>query len=151
MFVVFFYQSPTYWSPKPRIIQASLNHMYYNTFSCLSPHCMVFSAWKTPTGRKDNCCLYLHDPSSVPPAKFYTRKDIVIMKISISFLCTCFFTPEIQRFPFHLTHVWILGTHHCGNTRREAFKYPCAFQDVLGWCDYSERVVASFAHQIQSE
>ena len=51
----------------------------------------------------------------------------------------------------HLSHVRILVTHHCGNTRREAFNHPCSFQDVLDCCDYSERVVDIFAHQIQSE
>ena len=112
---------------------------------------MVFSEWKTPTGRKDNCCLCLHDPYSVPPAKIYTRKDIVIMQISISCFHTSFYIPEIQRLAFHLPHVRILVTHHCGNTRLEAFKHPCTFQDVLCCCDYSERVVAIFAHQIQSE
>ena len=112
---------------------------------------MVLSSRKTPPGRKDNCCLCLNDPSSVPPAKLYTRKEIFIMEISISYFHTSLYTPEIQRLVFHLPHVRILGTHHCGNTRREAFKYPCSFQDVLDCCDYSERVVAIFAHQIQSE
>ena len=100
--------------------------------SCLSPHCMVFSAWKTPTGRKETFCLCLHDTYYMPPTKLYTRKDIVIMEISISCFHTSFYIPEIQRLAFHLPYVRILVTHHCGNTRCEAFKYPCTFQDVLG-------------------
>ena len=92
---------------------------------------MVFSAWKTPTGRKENCLLCLHDPYSLQPTNLYTRKDIVIMEISISYFHTSFYIPEIQRLSFHLPHVRILGTHYCVNTRREAFKNPCGFQDVF--------------------
>ena len=49
-----------------------------------------------------------------------------------------------------LPHVRILNTNHCGEMRRTAFKRRELFQDVLCCSDYSERVVASFAHQIQS-
>ena len=73
------------------------------------------------------------------------------MEISISYFHTNLYIPEIQKLAFHLPHVRILGTRHCGNTRREAFKFPCEFQDVLCCCGYSERVVATFALQIQSE
>ena len=52
---------------------------------------------------------------------------------------------------FHLPHVRILGTNHCGELRRTAFKRRELFQDVLCRRDYAERVVASFANQIQSE
>ena len=41
--------------------------------------------------------------------------------------------------------------NHCGDSRRTVFKRYKSFQDVLCRCDYAERVVASFAHQIQSE
>ena len=44
-----------------------------------------------------------------------------------------------------------MGTTYCGNYRRTAFKRRESFQDVLFCRDYSERVVASFPHQIQSE
>ena len=52
---------------------------------------------------------------------------------------------------FHLPHVRILGTNHCGELRRTAFKQSELFQDVLCRRDYAERVLASFANQIQSE
>ena len=52
---------------------------------------------------------------------------------------------------FHLPHVRILGTHHCGDIRRTAFKRYKLFQHVLCRRDYSDRVVASFAQQIQSK
>ena len=52
---------------------------------------------------------------------------------------------------FHLPHVRILGTNHCGELLRTAFKRRELFQDVLCRRDYAERVLASFANQIQSE
>ena len=48
----------------------------------------------------------------------------------------------------HLPHVRIIGTHHCGNKCREAFKHRGYFQDVLCSCDYEELVVAIFEHKI---
>ena len=52
---------------------------------------------------------------------------------------------------FHLPHVCILGTNHCGEFQRTAFKRRELFKDVICCHDYVERVVASFANQIQSE
>ena len=62
-----------------------------------------------------------------------------------------FYIPEIQNLAFHLPCICILGAHHCGNTHSEEFKHCEYFQDALCCCDYAEQVVASFAHQIQSE
>ena len=59
--------------------------------------------------------------------------------------------PAIQKLAFHLPHVRILGTNHCGEMRHTDFKRRDLFQDVLCLCEYSERVVASFANKIQSE
>ena len=50
-----------------------------------------------------------------------------------------------------MPHVRILGTNHCGELQRTAFKRRESFQDVLCRRDYAEGVVASFANQIQSE
>ena len=50
-----------------------------------------------------------------------------------------------------MPHVRILGTNHCGELRRTAFKRRELFQDVLCRRDYAERVLASFSNQIQSE
>ena len=52
---------------------------------------------------------------------------------------------------FRLPHVRILGTNHCAELRLTAFKRPELFQYFLYRIDYAERLVASFAHQIQSE
>ena len=51
---------------------------------------------------------------------------------------------------FHLPHVCIIGTNHCGEMRRTDFKRRELFQDIICHRDYAERVVASFANQIQS-
>ena len=74
-----------------------------------------------------------------------------MMEITISDFHTSFYILAIQKNSFHLPHVRILGTNHCGEMRRIAFKLRELFQDVLCCRDYAERVVASFADQIQSE
>ena len=83
--------------------------------------------------------------------KIYTRKDLVMMETNISDFRTSFYIPAIQKLAFHLPHVRILGTTHCGEMRRTAFKRRELFQDVICCRDYSERVLASFVNQIQSE
>ena len=62
---------------------------------------------------------------------------------------TSFYIPAIQKLSFHPPHVRILGTHHCGETQRTAFKRRELFQDVLCRSYYAKRVVASFSNQIQ--
>ena len=81
----------------------------------------------------------------------YTRKELVMMETTISDFRTSFYIPAIQKLAFHLPHVHILGTNHCGEMWRTAFKQRELFQDVLCCCDYAERVVASFDNQIKSE
>ena len=73
------------------------------------------------------------------------------MEINISDFHTSFYIPAIQKLAFNLPHVRILGTNHCGELRQTAFKQRELFQDILCRRDYSERVVASFSNQIQSE
>ena len=74
-----------------------------------------------------------------------------MMEKKISNFHSSFYIPAIQKLSFHLPHVRILGTNHCGEIRRTAFKRCELFQDVLCCCDYAERVVTSFANQIKSE
>ena len=73
------------------------------------------------------------------------------METTIYDFHTSFYIPAIQKLAFHLPHVRILGTNHCGALRRKAFKRHEICQDLLCSRDYAERVVASFANQIQSE
>ena len=61
------------------------------------------------------------------------------------------YTPEIQNVVFHLPHIQIIGTNHCGNTSREALKHQLENQYLLRSCYYTKRVVASIVHQIKSE
>ena len=73
------------------------------------------------------------------------------METTVSYFHTRFYIPAIQNLAFHLPHVRILGTNHCGEMQRTSFKQRELFQDILCRRDYAERVVASFANQIQSE
>ena len=61
----------------------------------------------------------------------YTRKELVMMETTISDFRTNFYLPAIQKMAFHLPHMRILGTNHCGEIRRTAFKRHELFQDVL--------------------
>ena len=70
-----------------------------------------------------------------------------MMETSISDFHTRFYIPAIHKLAFHIPHVRILGTNHCGELRRTAFKRRELFQDVLCRRDYAERAVASFANQ----
>ena len=106
---------------------------------------------RRPLDEKKKCHLCLQDTSNVTPAKIYTRKGLVTMETSIADFHTSFYITAIQNITFHIPHVRILGTNHCGNTQREAFKRCSANQDVLCCHDYDEIVVASFGHQIRSE
>ena len=83
--------------------------------------------------------------------KIYTRKELVMMKTTISNFRNSFYIPAIQKLAFHLPHVRILDTNHCGEMRHTAFKRRELFQDVLCCRDYAERLVSNFANQIQSE
>ena len=74
-----------------------------------------------------------------------------MMETKISDFHTSFYIPAIQKLAFHIPHVHILGTNHCGEMQRTSFKRRELFQDVLCCLDYSERVVVSFPNQIQSE
>ena len=89
--------------------------------------------------------------SSDKYTKIYTRKELVMMEAKIYGFHTSFYIPAIQKLDFHLPHVRILGTNHCGEMRLIAFKRRELFQDDLCRHDYAENVVASFANQIQSE
>ena len=65
--------------------------------------------------------------------------------------CTSFYTPEIQTLSFQLPHVSTIITQKYGKTFCEALKSHIWFQYLLCQSNYSEIVVASFAHRIKSE
>ena len=43
------------------------------------------------------------------------------METTISNYCKIFYIPAIQKLVFHLPHVRIIGTNHCGDYHRTAF------------------------------
>ena len=71
-----------------------------------------------------------------------------MIKTTIYNFYTSLYIAEIQKLMFHIPHVQIMVTNHCGYSRRNAFKYPDSFQDVVLSLDYAERVIPSFTHQI---
>ena len=73
-----------------------------------------------------------------------------MMETTISNFHTSFFIPEIHKLEFHIPHVKILGTNHCGDSLRTEFKRRESFQYVLRRHDYAEMVVDNFSNQIQS-
>ena len=73
-----------------------------------------------------------------------------MMETTISDFHTIFYITAIQKLAFRLSHVRILGTDHCGEMQRTAFKQRELFQDVICRRDYAKRVVAIFDNQIQS-
>ena len=81
-------------------------------------------------------------------AKIYTRKELVMMETKISGFRTSFYIPAIQKLAFHLPHVRIFGTNHCGKMRHTSFKRRELFQDVICSHDYAEKVVTNFVEQI---
>ena len=52
---------------------------------------------------------------------------------------------------YNFPHVQILGTQHCGKECHESFKYRGSFKNLICRSDYTERVVANFENQIESE
>ena len=95
--------------------------------------------------------MFKQESSPDKSTKIYTRKELVMMETTISEFNTSFYIPSIQNMAFHLPHVRILGTNHCGAMQHTSFKRRELFQDFLCRRDYSERLVASFYHQIQPE
>ena len=76
------------------------------------------------------------DTATVTPAKLYTIKELVVVETSIADFHTSVYIPEIENLAFHLPRVRVLGTRHCVNTHREAFKRLSANQDVFFRRDY---------------
>ena len=69
-----------------------------------------------------SCCKCQQDTASGQSTKIYTRKELVMMETTISNFHTNFYIPEIQKLVFRISHVQILGTNHCDDSCRTAFK-----------------------------
>ena len=106
---------------------------------------------RIPSNEKKICCMCKQESSSDKSTKIYTRKELVMTETTISEFHIRYYIPDIQKLAFHLPHVRILVTNHCGEMRRTAFKRREIFQDVLCSLDYADRVVSRFDNQIQPE
>ena len=72
-----------------------------------------------------------------------------MIETTISDFHTSFYIPAIRKYAFHLPHMRILGTNHCGKIQHIAFKRRELSQYFLCRHNYDDMVVTSFAHQIQ--
>ena len=87
---------------------------YFETRPLILFHIYHLIARCTPYGRlplndRTICCIYKQDYASEQTIKIYTRKELLIMKTTISNFYTSLYIPEIQKLAFHLPHVQILG------------------------------------------
>ena len=74
-----------------------------------------------------------------------------MIETKISNFHKSFYIPEIQKLEFNIPHVQIMGTNHCCESSRTAFKRRKSFQYGICHRDYADRVVTTFPHQIKSE
>ena len=128
-----------------------IDYQYPNTSPVVRLHIYSLIAHCTKHVRlplTDNkmCRRCQQGTDSLQSTNIYTRKYLVIMETTIYNFHTTFYIPEIQKLAFHIPHVQILGTNHCGDSRRTAFKRRESFQYVLCSRDYGDSLVASFAH-----
>ena len=123
----------------------SIHFRIYHLISSCNKHGRI------PLTDNKSCLKCQHDTDSVQSTKIYTRKELVMMKTTISNFRTIFNIPEIQKLAFHIPHVQILGSNHFGDSHRTAFKRRESFQYLLCRRYYDDRVVYIFNHQIQSE
>ena len=71
---------------------------------------------------KNICYMCKQESLTDKSTKIYTRKELVMMETTIYDFHTSFYIPAINKLAFHMPHVRILGTNHCGELRRTAFK-----------------------------
>ena len=56
------------------------------------------------------------DSASEKPTKIYSRKEIVMMKTTISNFQTSLYIPELFKLAFHPPYAQIMGTNHCSDS-----------------------------------
>ena len=77
---------------------------------------------RLPLIDKKRCLQCQQNPASGKSTKIFTRKELVMTETTIFNFHTSFYIPEIHKLAFHIPQVQILGTDHCGDSRRTAFK-----------------------------
>ena len=70
------------------------------------------------TSKEKKIC-YTCEQESLPDKSknIYTRKELVMMETKVSDFHTSFYISAIQKLAFHIPHVRILCTNHCGEMR----------------------------------
>ena len=63
---------------------------------------------------KKICYMCKQESSSDESTKIYTRKELVMTETTVYDFYTSFYISAIQKLAFHLPHVCLLGTNHCG-------------------------------------
>ena len=75
------------------------------------------------------------ESSSYESTKIYTIKELLITETKIYYFRTSFYILAIQKLAFHLPHVRILGTNHCGEMQCTDFKGLELFQDDIEYLE----------------
>ena len=82
---------------------------------------------RLPLTDRKNCRNCQQNTASGQLTEIYTRKELVMMETTISDFHTSLYITEIQKLEFHIPHIQILGTNHCGDSRQTAFKRRKSF------------------------
>ena len=103
------------------IPEQEADDQYSNTRPSISFHIYHIISNCTTHGSiplKNNKICRVRCSASEQSTKIYSRKYLLMIVTTISNFYTIFFIPEIQRLAFHIPHVRILGTNHCGDSRQ---------------------------------
>ena len=113
----------------------------------LIARCIVH--YRRPFNEKRQCKFYDAYISYKVNAKLYQIKDIFIMETLPVDFYQQLYKPSIQKIALHLPQIHRIETNYCSNLHQDDFKHCAAYHDILCFQYYEERVVSSFAHQIQ--
>ena len=102
--------------PSINIPDQETGYQYPNTSPSIRFHVYHIIAHCTKHGRlpltdQKSCRKCQQYSDSVQSTKMYTRREILMMEITISNFHTSFYIPEIWKLAFYITHVQILGTN----------------------------------------
>ena len=106
--------------PCINLLDQETDNQYSDTTPSIGFHIYHIIAGCTVHGRitlKDKTVFRIckQQSSSDESSKIYTRKELVMMETTICDFNTSFYIPSIQRLPFYLPNVHILGTNYCGS------------------------------------
>ena len=125
MFQMSMYQS--YWPRKNKKNEETTPSIRFHIYHIIG-RCAIHG--RLSLKDKNSCSMCKQESSSDKSTKIYTRKELVITETKIYEFHTSFYIPAIHKLAFHIPYVLILGTNHCGEMWRPAFKCRELFQDV---------------------